>query len=470
MSDLRSLHTRVPVSTPPFETVTANARRIRVRQLGSAAVVLGAIAVLAGLSLAPPERAAVVPAEEQQTEHHAGGTTTITNASATPTTTVAPGVATVDPKVGLPARQYRCERGANGGATDTGVTRDRIQLFASGHLDGPEKALVEDVPFAWKAVIDRVNRSGGVCGRIIDLQVVDRGFRTMPGNALAFLVTPLDYDFDARLRAGAIDRLATPALIPDGYAEVHHHSAWARPLGASIASMTRIAADEAYRAGARTFGLVHDPEHAYGHEAAAALRDYVARLPGASVRVVEALDPEDPSYNTQAQHFRQQCGCDAVILDLFPETAKKWFQADPPRGSVRTSAMPLMLSPRLAAEDCASVRGPSCEGLWAWTAFTPPVADFMGDPEMKRYVEDVGEDNAFNPFTLTAYVSARVLVAALERTGPDLTRERLRSSLDTMTFTSALVDWPGRGRTARAVRAENGSFRDTGTGWRRDPG
>lgn len=473
MSELRTLHRRVPVTTPPFDAVVANARRIRVRQLRSALGVAALLVALAGLSLAPAVKTAVRPAE-QRSGHSTteGDTGSPPSSSAGPgrlsTTTAVTAASSEAPPPGDPGPQYRCDRGGNGGATGPGVTADRIRLFGSGRLDGP-------IPQAWKIVFDEVNRGGGICGRIVDLHVADQGFRQVPDDFLAFLVGPFDDDFEDRLADGSIDRAATPAVESDAYPRSAPSGAWDRRVGLPAASFARVAADEAYRAGARTFGLVHDPENARGDEVEAALRAYVARLPGASVKAAQALDPEQPSYAYEAAAFSEQCGCDAVLLSLLPDTAVKWFQKNPPVGTVRTAVAPPLLTDRFA-QDCVQQLGGQCENFWAWSGFTPPLAQFRGDPDVDRYARSF--EDPMNPFTTGAYVAAQVLVEALQRTGPNLTRERLRQTLDDMTYESGLVDrldWPAGSRSARAVRMElsQGTFRrytPVGTGWYHDPG
>lgn len=483
MSDLRTLHRSLAagavVTTPPFDDVKANARRLRARQAKSAVGVLAVIAVLAGLRLAPPTRVAQVvdrprPTTTALDADDGGGSSGPPPAT---TDTGAPRVAAASEAPSSPPRLYQCMKGKNGGATGVGVTTDRIQLVASAHLDGPAKSISDQVTVAWKTRIDAVNGAGGICGRMVDLRVINNGFRTMKAaeGAVGLLVTPLDAEFTTHLADGSVDRTAVPAVVSDGLGRVHHGSAWARSVGPPAAAYARIIADEAYRAGARTFALVHDPKNTFGDESAAALRDYLPRLPGASLKIEQPLDPEHPSYASEASTFNERCGdggCDAVVLSLLPDTATKWFQRRPAMGRLRTAALPYLLTEQ-AGESCMSLLGSACSSIWVWSGFTPPIDDFLGDPDVAHYARQFEEP--LNPFTLSAYVAGKVMVEALERAGPDLTRERLRQALDEMTYRSGLVsqlDWmPERVANpwARAVHPSESGWVDAGTGWRRDP-
>jgi ABC-type branched-subunit amino acid transport system substrate-binding protein len=133
-------------------------------------------------------------------------------------------------------------------------------------------------------------------------------------------------------------------------------------------------------------------------------------------------------------------------------------------------------------QDCVLLVGSACDGLLAWTGFTPPITPFTGDPDVAEY--DAAMGGSTNAATTGAYVAAKVLVAALRQAGPNLTRATLRRALDDLTFTSGLasrLDWGPRlpvdrvaNLSARAVRmtVSGGTFRgwtDAGTGWVRDP-
>jgi ABC-type branched-subunit amino acid transport system substrate-binding protein len=367
------------------------------------------------------------------------------------------------------------------------VTGTEIRLFGAAQLDGPAKSMTEDVPLAWKAVLDKVNRAGGVCGRRISLVVMNGLFGASHDvgreEVVGMLAGPFDRALDARLSDGSVDHWGIPVVGSDGRGRPQFFSAWNWPVGPPVEGLVRIGAEEAYRgAGARTFALVYDSN--FGEDVERAFSEYVGALPGATVKAVQALDPGDPGYAGDANEFNRHCrgtACDAVILALLPETLKKWWQADPERARSRSAVVGVPVSDRIG-QDCGRLIGNACDELRVWTSFTPPIAPFLDEPDVREYAGDVR--NPGNTATTTAYVGAKVMVTALRQAGPHLTRASLRTALDAMTFSSGLVstlDWGPRlpldragNSAARAVRMEvsDGTFRnwtDAGTGWVRDP-
>lgn len=502
MSDLRTLHRTLVgaalVTTPPYEAVVGRARRIRRQHSMATMAGVALVALLASTTL---RSLSLDDAGSDRTQVGGGGTTSTSSAelpaegdkgsppSGSPRQAPAPGTegapSSAGPRAGS-GPPVECRKGANGGASGQGVTADRIHLLGAAQLDGPAKTLVEDVPVAWKAVIDAVNRGGGICGRTVTVSIVnrllDRPVDLGTEDVVGMLLGPLDPDIGDRLRDGSVDRWALPIVGGDGdRLQFSSSSLW--PVDLPTAAFARIGADEAYRTGARTFAVVYDDKIAA--DAPGAVAGYVGTLAGAELRGAVALDPDQPSYSTQARDLREACGqagCDAVVLALLPETAKKWFQADGSLGTRRTAAWSLLLTKGFG-NDCA-LEASTCERIRVWTGMTPPTGSFVADPDVARYADDMGEDNAMNPATESAYVAAQVMVAALQRAGPRLDRASLRAALDELPYRSGLVsqlDWGPRvpdervgNRSARAVRLEMTTgavpgFVDAGTGWVGDP-
>lgn len=503
MSDLRHLHLTLVrnglVPTPPYDAVVGRARSIRRRQSLVAVAGVGLLMVLVASSL---RSVGLEDAGNDRTRVGSMGTTTTSSAAATaplgdseaasPTTgspggtpgTNAPIVA--DPRTSPPPG-FQCRAGANAGATGKGVTADRIHLLGAAQIDGPAKTLLEDVPLAWKAVIDRVNRDGGICGRTVRLSVVNRLLeepRDLGAEEyVGMLLGPLDPNIGDHLRDGSVDRWGIPIVGGDGDRS-QFTSPWLWSVDLPTAAFARIGVDEAYRTGARTFAVVYDSEIAA--DAPGTVAGYVGTLAGAELRGAVALDPQAPSYSTQAAELRGACGqggCEAVVLALLPQTATKWLQANGSLGTRRTAAAPSLLADGFG-NDCVREHGAACELIRIWTGMTPALGTFRADPDVAHYVDDLGERNAMNPWTESAYVAAHVMVAALQRAGPRLDRASLRAALDELSYQSGLVsqlDWGPRvpdervGNTsAQAVRPRTSAgafvhFVDAGTGWVRDP-
>ena len=261
MSDLRTLHrslvAKAVVSTPPFDAVVGNAHRIRVRQAMSGAVVVLALAMLAAASLPRPEDSVHNrPPVDSPTETTVAGPAS-EDSDAGPASLSAGSPSSSPPTTSQESSGAAAP--ATWGSCPERPSREPIQLLVGAHIDGPAKTYAEDAPSAIKVVFDEVNRTGGICGRPISAQVRHRPFRGVPPGTAGFIglvPAPLDPDFDALIADGTFDRWQLPTGGGDGFSRLHYSSPWLAPVGTPISGLTRIAVDEAYRAGARTFALV----------------------------------------------------------------------------------------------------------------------------------------------------------------------------------------------------------------------
>lgn len=356
-----------------------------------------------------------------------------------PGTTRSPTTTTAVPSTTTSARRgFRCRAGRNGGATDRGVTATKVRLGATAVLNGPKSGLHTDALPAVKAVVGGVNRSGGICGRLLDVQVVNRpsssAVAELADAVFAALGIPMVRGLAEAVRNGTLDRARTPFVVATD--PIHHErvaSPWLWELGPSSAALGRVAVDHAYRAvAARSFAVVYDARFRFGVEAVEAVHSYVGRLPGATVRTTQGLDPDRPGYGPEIAAFNHACGdrrCDVVLLALLPETAVKWWKGRPAAPAKQLAALPLLLSDRFA-DDCTFL-DPRCgvDDLLVWTGSTPPIGSFLENPDVDAYVREVGGASASadvrNPSVEAAYVAATVLVEALRRVGPNLTREQI---------------------------------------------
>jgi ABC-type branched-subunit amino acid transport system substrate-binding protein len=501
--DLRTLLdetvTRRVIPAPPVDVVRRRAEHIRTRtstrrRVGAtvaASLLVAAVSVSWARRDDPAVRLTARPVPSEASIPSARPTTT----AGTPDDDSAPTpprgggtppakVAKPDPvpTAGTPA-PLLCKRSANGGATDVGVTENRIRLGMTNTRSGTSSSLVGDAHVAVQAVVDRVNRNGGICGRLLEMRIVDdpSGPSRWPRFDFTFaeLVGPLQPGFDAHIANGTVDRAKVPAVGTDGLTTLQFSSPWVWPVGTPTSSLARIAVHHAYGSlGARTFALVYE-EHEHWRSAEVAVREYVATLPGASLRAVQGVTPN--SMHDRARDLDRACGdagCDVILLALSPEATGSWLQAADSRGRLQTAVVRFMPG-RYPSNTCPSVSPfpPSdpCP-LDVWSGYTPPVGAFLQDPDVARYHQEVTEFQEgiddVNPLIEGTYVGMQALVEALQRVGPNLTRDRLREVLAKMRFESGLVGEVDRQRggnvTARLLRIGD-TVEDAGTGWVRDP-
>jgi branched-chain amino acid transport system substrate-binding protein len=410
----------------------------------------------------------------------------------------APDGAGPNPKLADPSK-LKCTASENGGATDKGVTSTRINLATTAVLDGPARTLLEDSPKAMKAVLDKVNRAGGICGRLLDLRVVNDSFQADIGlrsirsfideGYFALPVVPSAEGLGSAIINGEIAKAKIPVIGTDGMRKEQYNEPHVWPVASATVTAMRVMAKYAYtKRGVKSFAIVYDEKYKFGVEGKEAFEAQVKALggtlvPGATI----GLNPDDNSYASTINDFNTKCKdgkCDMVALLLLPETAKKWLQGGATFGARYTAGAQTLFTDRFA-QDCVLLRGSECSGFAVWTGYNPPIGPLASKPGVAAYVNDVralkpGID-VNNQFVEGAYLGMSVFVEALRRVGPNLTRERLKTVMDSMTFESDIASpltWK-EGKHSANVRSQSfsmsvsqGAFRgwsDEGTGFLLDP-
>jgi ABC-type branched-subunit amino acid transport system substrate-binding protein len=401
------------------------------------------------------------------------------------------------PRTGL-----KCTAAENGGRTDTGVTANSIKLATTAVLDGAASSLLADSVTAMKTVVDKVNKSGGICGRLLDLRVVNDGFQDARGQAaiksfidegvFALPVVPSAEGLGAAILSGEIKKAKIPVVGTDGMRQEQYNDPYVWPVAsATVTAMRVMAKYGATNRGARTFGIVWDEQYKFGKEGRDAFIDQVKKM-GYSVtaKADMSLDPNQSSYANEANTFSEACGkadaptCDMVAMLLLPETAAKWLQKQPPLGRLFTSGAQTLFTDRFARDCVAQVRS-KCHGFAVWTGYNPPIGPLKTLPGVAQYVSDVTSVKSTidinNQFIEGAYLGMSLFVKALQTVGPDLTRARLAAALDAMDFKTDLasqLSWrPGNHAAnvrsqAFSMTVSNNTFRgwsNENTGFLLDP-
>jgi ABC-type branched-subunit amino acid transport system substrate-binding protein len=343
-----------------------------------------------------------------------------------------------------------------------------------------------------QAVVQKVNRAGGICGRILELRLVDDGWRADLGQSyiqnfikegyFALAVVPSSEGLTAAITAGDIAKARIPVVGTDGMLIQQYRSPWVWPVATATVSTMRVMAKHGYARGARSFAIVYDRFYKFGKEGADAFRRSVERLSGAKVKAFVGIQPGQASYSAEIQQFNGACrsGCDFVALLLEPATAETWIAGRPAFGTKITSGAQTLFNERFA-KNC----GAPCEGMLVWTGYNPPIGTLASLGGVRRYVNDVRSisptADETNQFLQGAYLGMSVLVEALQRVGPELTRTRLQQALNALTYSSDLssaLTWRTERRFANqraqafSIVVANGSFagfRNEQTGFIRDP-
>jgi ABC-type branched-subunit amino acid transport system substrate-binding protein len=393
----------------------------------------------------------------------------------------------------------KCDSAHNGGSTDKGVTANKINLATTAVLDGPAKSLLQDSPTAMKAVIDKVNNAGGICGRQLKLKVDNDGFDSAAGlriirnyiaeDYFALPVTPSAEGLGSAILNGEIDKAGIPVIGTDGMRREQYTDPYVWPVASATVTAMRVMAKYAYtNRNARTFAIVYDQKYKFGVEGKDAFEGEVKALGGTIVSGgVVPLNPDDNAYGSVINKFNSDvCNrtCDMVALLLLPETAKKWLQGNANLGTKYTAGAQTLFTDSFA-QDCVQLRGNECNAFAVWTGYNPPIGPLATRADVADYVKDVRAEkpsiDVNNQFVEGAYLGMSVFVEALKRVGPALTRDRLRAVMDEMTYSSDLsspLTWKQKSHSANirsqsfAMTVSQGTFRgwsDEGTGFLLDP-
>ena len=181
------------------------------------------------------------------------------------------------------------------------------------------------------------------------------------------------------------------------------------------------------------------------------------------------------SYSSDVATFQEG---DFVALFLEPQTALAWMgDANTPEPSLVKhgygAAQPLFT--RDFAVNCQE----KCDGMRVWTGFKPPIESYKDDPAVQAYVDALKstkpDADEFNAFTQGGYLGMLLLVDALKRVGPDLTRERLKAALDVASLNSGLTLQRALGFSASnrfantTMQGFDIQYKGTFGGWREGP-
>jgi ABC-type branched-subunit amino acid transport system substrate-binding protein len=390
---------------------------------------------------------------------------------------------------GPAAAGVACERGKNGGATDKGVTATEIKIASTAVLDGPARSLLADSVTGMKAVVDKVNRSGGICGRILTMKIVNDSFSDSDGlrilrnfmeeGQFALPVVPSAEGLGAAIQGGWIGRAGIPVIGSDGMRQEQYNDPWVWPVASATVTAMRVMAKYGLeRKGAKTFGIVWDTKYKFGREGKDAFVKQVQAL-GGTVVTDQALNPDLQSYASEANEWNSKCGgakCDMVAMLLLPDTAEKWMVRQPALGGKYTSGAQTLFTDAFA-QKCVQAAGVACNGIAVWTGYNPPIGEIASLPGVASYVNDVRALNPSidvnNQFLEGSYLGMTVFVEALRKAGPTLTRARLREVMDNMDYRTDLtspLSWRAGKHTAN-VRSQSFAMvvsQGTFTGWRNE--
>ena len=406
---------------------------------------------------------------------------------------------------GQVATTASCAAGQNDGSTDRGVSRTSIKLGATVVQSGIGASFLGPVSTALNAVKNQVNQTGGICGRKIDLTLIDdgwdpdRGFQFIQNLVQDKQVFALAVDPSSEgLRIGSLNhyfaKTQTPVVGSDGMLNAQYSDPWIWPIAASTVSTMHIMAyDACNRLRKHQFSIVFDSKYHFGVEGAYAFDQAVKRCTGKDIPGYNtggcssrycAIAAGQTSYDTENKTWRDQCfggngggKCDFVAFLLEPNEALNFLRNG--TDIFVDKGMAQTLFTRSFASSCGS----TCDGAMVWTGYNPPIEQFAGLPAVKQYVSTVQAANPtvdiLNQFLEGGYAGMELMVDELKKLGAHPTRVGLAALLDHTDYNDGLttpLSWrqghhfANGAMQAFSIEYKGGfdGFRNV-TGWVKDP-
>lgn len=318
---------------------------------------------------------------------------------------------------------------------ETGVTAQTVLIGQSVSLTGPLAEIGNDFGEGFKAYIDEVNRRGGVFGRRLKLVQMDDGY--VPQRSLANTEKLIGEDKIFAL-VGNLGTANVTGVLP--LLEKHRVPLFAAFTGADSLRRTpnRYLFTVMASYGTETEKMVQHlsttdinsiavayQNNTFGQEGLAgvqaAMKDRkIAPIATAAIET----DARDVAVAAQTiARARPQ----AVILTTAGKATIEFIREFKKTG---VAAQLLLLS---VADTNLLVKqfGKDAAGILVTQTMPAPFSDKLGvSREFRQLMRSAGKDNHVGYASMTGFVSAKAFVEALRLTGPDLTRERFMSAIE----------------------------------------
>lgn len=324
-----------------------------------------------------------------------------------------------------------------------GVTKDQITIGSFGSLTGPTYLYGKLTMNGVDAVFAKVNAAGGVHGRKLVLLREDD--RCDPATAIAAVKKLVFVDNVFSIIGGGCSNAALgarPEIIKDEiptniFASVADDISvpvskyiYTTMTTASIESRAQV--DYAVEHGAKKIAIVaqHD---AWGQSRYKPLMEALAKNKITPVVDLE-MTVDDNDATVQALKIAQT-GADAIIMELYAKPGAVLIRALNKLGQD-----PMLIGETGIADPVAFTKQVDIPG--ATDKFVTPsaVRYTTTSPEVKDWTAEIKKmfpNDDLSVFNIMGIGAAQVLVAALEKAGPDLTREKF---LDAMAHINVTTD------------------------------
>jgi ABC-type branched-subunit amino acid transport system substrate-binding protein len=324
-----------------------------------------------------------------------------------------------------------------GGATDVGVTANSIKVGHIGIYSGPVGSFGDDLSYAGRAKLQEINDTGGVNGRKLDVLVRDDAWDGTKGmNAARDLVEREHiFAFCCIMSVNTSDPLTPyadehkiPHVGADGWGEPQYKGEWTFPVSASAVTEAHMLAKyQAEKQDAKRVAILYI-NNPTGRAYVKAYDEVIKKF-GGQVVFSQAATFDDPGTTTFIAQARTQ-NIDTISTYLDPgiftrmvrEAAAQNYK--PKNAFSGAAGLYFQVTPNFT--------GPNGEGTIAATHWVTNDMDTPGYRAYKAVVEKYYPKIDHSTWTKAGFVGATIFGNALKSLGLEVTRQRLKDNLDTL--------------------------------------
>lgn len=323
---------------------------------------------------------------------------------------------------------------------ETGVTDTTITIGMSAPFSGPNGAYGIDMRQTIQAYFDQINQSGGINGRKLDLVALDDGYETertvantktllKEKNAFALLAY-----YGSSPTTEAMNTVFGPAKVPlvgtisgaNTLREPLNSNANGRYMfnvRASYADETEAIVNQLVSLGLKSIAVFYQND-GFGKSG---LEGVTAALTKHKLAPSATATVERNSIDVQkaAEAIGKANPQAVVMVTLYKPTAA--FVKEMKRNN--QNPMFMTLSP-VGTEQLVQELGASARGIGISQVVPYPWNDVT--PVVREYQKLASKPGSYSYYGLEGYLMAKTLVEGLKRTGKELTRDKLVSSLEGM--------------------------------------
>lgn len=325
-------------------------------------------------------------------------------------------------------------------AADTEVGDSSLTIGMSVPLSGPNGAYGVEMQESIKAYFEQINKTGGINGRKLNLVTLDDGYetertvantKTLLNEKNAFAL--LSY-YGSSPTTAAMNSVFGPARVPlvgtISGANTLREASSANPnsrymfnVRASYADEAEVMVNHLVALGLRSFAVFYQND-GFGKSGlegiSAALKKH--NLAPVAVGTVErnSLD-----VSNAVEAIAKTTPQTVIMVTLYKPTAA-FVRA---MKKINQNPMFMTLSP-VGTEQLLKELGPDARGIGISQVVPYPWND--GVPVVREYQKLSGKSGNFSYYGLEGYLMARTLVEGIKRSGRDLSRDKLVSTLESM--------------------------------------